>query len=95
MSDRPAFAALHLGDHTSYVVVVQDHVPRFVRIIPIDIATAAVAGLRAAGGKATAGRRPGRVGNFTLYHRDRLAVRIEGRYRRQQRPGVGMQRPAE
>ena len=35
-------AALHLGDHTSYVVVVQDHVPRFVRIIPIDIATAAV-----------------------------------------------------
>lgn len=35
-------AALHLGDHTSYVVVVQDGVPRFVRIIPIDIATAAV-----------------------------------------------------
>lgn len=35
-------AALHLGDHTSYVVVVQDGVPRFVRIIPVDIATAAV-----------------------------------------------------
>jgi len=35
-------AALHLGDHTSYVVVVQNGVPRFVRIIPVDIATAAV-----------------------------------------------------
>lgn len=35
-------AALHLGDHTSYVVVVQDGVPRFVRIIPVDIATVAV-----------------------------------------------------
>lgn len=35
-------AALHLGDHTSYVVVVQDAVPRFVRIIPADISTAAV-----------------------------------------------------
>lgn len=37
-----SIAALHLGDHTSYVVVVQDGVPRFVRIIPIDIATEAV-----------------------------------------------------
>ncbi|CAI9392041.1 type IV pilus biogenesis protein PilM [Microbacterium sp. T2.11-28] len=35
-------AALHLGDHTSYVVVVQDRVPRFVRIIPVEIATEAV-----------------------------------------------------
>lgn len=35
-------AALHLGDHTSYVVVVHDGVPRFVRIIPVDIATEAV-----------------------------------------------------
>lgn len=35
-------AALHLGDHTSYVVVVQDGVPRFVRIIPAEIATPAV-----------------------------------------------------
>ncbi len=37
-----AVAALHLGDHTSYVVVVQDGAPRFVRIIPVDITTAAV-----------------------------------------------------
>lgn len=35
-------AAFHLGDHTSYVVVVQDGVPRFVRIIPVDISTEAV-----------------------------------------------------
>lgn len=35
-------AALYLGDHTSYVVVVQDGVPRFVRIIPVDITTASV-----------------------------------------------------
>lgn len=35
-------AALHLGDHTSYVVVLRDGVPRFVRIIPIDIVTEAV-----------------------------------------------------
>lgn len=35
-------AALHLGDHTSYVVIVQDGVPRFVRILPIDIVTDAV-----------------------------------------------------
>ncbi|KZE90644.1 type IV pilus biogenesis protein PilM [Microbacterium sp. TNHR37B] len=35
-------AALHLGDHTSYVVVMRDGVPRFVRIIPMEIATAAV-----------------------------------------------------
>lgn len=37
-----AVAALYLGDHTSYVVVVQDGAPRFVRIIPVDITTAAV-----------------------------------------------------
>jgi type IV pilus assembly protein PilM len=35
-------AALYLGDHTTYVVVVQDGVPRFVRIIPMEIATEAV-----------------------------------------------------
>ncbi|GAA1640931.1 pilus assembly protein PilM [Microbacterium flavum] len=35
-------AALHLGDHTSYVVVVQNGIPRFVRIIPAEIMTAAV-----------------------------------------------------
>ncbi|CAN7254644.1 pilus assembly protein PilM [Microbacterium sp. LjRoot45] len=35
-------AALHLGDHTTYVVVVQDGVPRFVRIIPTEIVTEAV-----------------------------------------------------
>jgi type IV pilus assembly protein PilM len=35
-------AALHLGDHTSYVVIVQDGVPRFVRILPIEIVTEAV-----------------------------------------------------
>jgi type IV pilus assembly protein PilM len=35
-------AALHLGDHTSYVVVVTDAVPRFVRIIPMEIMTDAV-----------------------------------------------------
>ncbi|WP_160150815.1 type IV pilus biogenesis protein PilM [Microbacterium timonense] len=34
-------AAIHLGDHTSYVVVVRDGVPRFVRIIPVDIPTQA------------------------------------------------------
>lgn len=41
-------AALHLGDHTSYVVVVQDGVPRFVRIIPAEIVTEAVAASAAA-----------------------------------------------
>ncbi len=40
-------AALHLGDHTTYVVVVRDGVPQFVRIIPMEIATEAVR-LRAA-----------------------------------------------
>lgn len=35
-------AALYLGDHTSYVVVLHGGVPRFVRILPIDIATDAV-----------------------------------------------------
>lgn len=35
-------AALHLGDHTSYVVVLENGVPRFVRIIPVDITTNAV-----------------------------------------------------
>lgn len=40
-------AALYLGDHTTYVVVVRDGVPQFVRIIPMEIATEAVR-LRAA-----------------------------------------------
>lgn len=35
-------AALYLGDHTTYVVVVRDNVPRFVRIIPMEIVTEAV-----------------------------------------------------
>lgn len=35
-------AALHLGDHTTYVVVVRDGVPQFVRIIPMEIVTEAV-----------------------------------------------------
>lgn len=34
-------AMVHVGDHTSYVVVVRDGVPLFVRILPIDIPTAA------------------------------------------------------
>jgi type IV pilus assembly protein PilM len=34
-------AAIHLGDHTSYVVVVRDGIPRFVRIIAVDIPTEA------------------------------------------------------
>ncbi|WP_458041947.1 MULTISPECIES: type IV pilus biogenesis protein PilM [Bacteria] len=37
-----ATAMVHIGDHTSYVVVSVDGVPRFVRIIPLDIPTAAV-----------------------------------------------------
>ncbi|WP_396641575.1 type IV pilus biogenesis protein PilM [Microbacterium sp.] len=37
-----ATAMVHIGDHTSYVVVSVDGIPRFVRIIPIDIPTAAV-----------------------------------------------------
>jgi len=35
-------ATLFLGDHTTYVVVTQDRIPRFVRIIPMEIATDAV-----------------------------------------------------
>lgn len=37
-----SLAAFHLGDHTSYVVVVEGGIPRFVRIIPVDIVTRAV-----------------------------------------------------
>jgi type IV pilus assembly protein PilM len=37
-----SIAALHLGDHTSYVVVVRDGIPKFVRILPIEIVTEAV-----------------------------------------------------
>lgn len=51
-----AAAMIHLGDHTSHIVIAVDGVPRFVRIIPIDIAqrtdvpttTAPVATTRAA-----------------------------------------------
>lgn len=39
---QEAVAAFHLGDHTSYVVVVEAGIPRFVRIIPVDIVTGAV-----------------------------------------------------
>ncbi|WES65696.1 pilus assembly protein PilM [Microbacter sp. GSS18] len=34
-------AMIHLGDHTTHVTVATDGVPHFVRIIPVDIATAA------------------------------------------------------
>lgn len=37
-------AMVHIGDHTTYVVVAVDGIPRFVRIIPIDVETAAVRG---------------------------------------------------
>lgn len=42
MGADEAVAALHLGDHTSYVVIIDSGLPRFVRIIPFDIATDAV-----------------------------------------------------
>lgn len=35
-------AVLHLGDHTSYVVVLRDGIPRFVRVLPLEILTEAV-----------------------------------------------------
>ena len=35
-------AVIHIGDHTSHVVIATDGVPHFVRIIPADVATAAV-----------------------------------------------------
>lgn len=35
-------AMVHIGDHTSYVVIAVGGVPRFVRIIPVDVSTAAV-----------------------------------------------------
>ncbi|GAA5097128.1 hypothetical protein GCM10025760_30920 [Microbacterium yannicii] len=34
-------AMLHVGDHTTYVVIAVDGIPRFVRIIPIDVLTSA------------------------------------------------------
>lgn len=34
-------AAIHLGDHTSYVVVIREGIPRFVRILAVDIPTEA------------------------------------------------------
>lgn len=44
-------AMCHIGDHTTYVVIAVDGIPRFVRIIPIDVATSAV---RAREGQAAA-----------------------------------------
>ncbi|KRA23034.1 hypothetical protein ASD65_00320 [Microbacterium sp. Root61] len=38
-----AVVMIHIGDHTTYVVVAVDGVPRFVRIIPAEIATGATA----------------------------------------------------
>ncbi|QIG40934.1 pilus assembly protein PilM [Microbacterium sp. 4R-513] len=35
-------AMIHVGDHTSHVVIATDGVPHFVRILPADVATAAV-----------------------------------------------------
>jgi len=35
-------AVVYAGDHTTYVVVATGHVPQFVRVIPIDLPTAAV-----------------------------------------------------
>lgn len=35
-------AMVHIGDHTTHVVIATGGVPQFVRIIPIDVATAAV-----------------------------------------------------
>lgn len=34
-------AMVHIGEHTTYVVVAVDGIPRFVRIIPIDVAASA------------------------------------------------------
>lgn len=39
--DGGAVGMIHVGDHTSYVVVAANGVPRFLRIIPVDVATAA------------------------------------------------------
>jgi hypothetical protein len=44
------------------------------------------------GGKAAAGRRIRRIGNLALYDRDGFCVRVERRYRRQQRLGVRVAR---
>ena len=41
-ADGETVAMVHVGDHTSYVVIVRDGQPLFVRILPIDIPTAAV-----------------------------------------------------
>ncbi|WP_164861516.1 type IV pilus biogenesis protein PilM [Microbacterium sp. CPCC 204701] len=41
-SPQEAVAAFHLGDHTSYVAVMEGGIPRFVRFIPVDIVTGAV-----------------------------------------------------
>lgn len=40
-SPTETVAMIHIGDHTTYVVVATGGVPQFVRIIPIDVATAA------------------------------------------------------
>lgn len=41
-SPAETMAIVHVGDHTSYVVVTLDGIPQFVRIIPADLETAAV-----------------------------------------------------
>jgi type IV pilus assembly protein PilM len=41
-ADGETVAMVHVGDHTSYVVIVRDGLPLFVRILPIDIPTVAV-----------------------------------------------------
>lgn len=41
-------AMIHIGDHTTSVVIVEAGVPRFVRILPIDLPTAAVHARRVA-----------------------------------------------
>ncbi len=41
-------AMIHITDHTTYVVVMLDGIPRFVRIIPVDLPTTTVRARRAA-----------------------------------------------
>jgi type IV pilus assembly protein PilM len=47
LSPGESVAMVHVGDHTTHIVIAVDGVPRFVRVIPIDVPTAATA-LRAA-----------------------------------------------
>ena len=41
-NDGQTVAMIHIGDHTSHVVIATDGIPHFVRIIPVEVATAAV-----------------------------------------------------